>query len=60
MALSRWLPLRTRRHIARIKSGDKILKIGDKSTLEMTVEDAVRLIRGEKDCDQINNVAKRC
>ena len=33
---------------AGIKSGDKILKIGDKSTLEMTVENAVRLIRGEK------------
>ena len=33
---------------AGVKSGDKILKIGDKSTLDMTVEDAVRLIRGEK------------
>lgn len=33
---------------AGIKSGDKIIKIGDKSTLDMKVEDAVRLIRGEK------------
>lgn len=33
---------------AGIKSGDKVIKIGDKSTLDMTVEDAVRLIRGEK------------
>ena len=33
---------------AGVKSGDKILKIGEKSTLDMTVEDAVRLIRGEK------------
>lgn len=31
-----------------IKSGDKILKINDKITLDMTVEEAVRLIRGEK------------
>lgn len=33
---------------AGIKSGDKILKINDKITLDMTVEEAVRLIRGEK------------
>lgn len=33
---------------AGIKAGDKILKIGDKITLDMTAEEAARLIRGEK------------
>src|SRR3989338_11449646 len=33
---------------AGIKSGDKILKIDDKSTVNMSVESAVKLIRGEK------------
>lgn len=33
---------------AGIKPGDKILKIGDKITLDMTAEEAARLIRGEK------------
>jgi len=33
---------------AGIKAGDKILKIGDKTTLDMTAEEAARLIRGEK------------
>lgn len=33
---------------AGLKAGDRILKIGDKITADMTVEDAVRLIRGEK------------
>ena len=33
---------------AGIKAGDKILKIGDKITLDMTAEEAARLIRGRK------------
>jgi carboxyl-terminal processing protease len=33
---------------AGIKSGDKIVKIGDKSTYNMTTEEAVSLIRGKK------------
>src|SRR3989344_2042715 len=33
---------------AGIKAGDKILKIGDKTTMDMTAEEAARLIRGEK------------
>lgn len=33
---------------AGIKSGDKIFKIGEKTTLDMTAEEAARLIRGEK------------
>ncbi|MBI2610282.1 S41 family peptidase [Candidatus Giovannonibacteria bacterium] len=32
---------------AGIKPGDKILKIGDKETIDMTTDEAVRLIRGE-------------
>ncbi|MEI6400108.1 MAG: S41 family peptidase [bacterium] len=32
---------------AGIKSGDKVLKIGTKSTNNMTIEDAIALIRGE-------------
>jgi len=33
---------------AGIKAGDKIIKIGDKLTLDMGLEDAVKLIRGQK------------
>src|SRR3989338_8250529 len=33
---------------AGIKAGDKILKIGEKTTMDMTAEEAARLIRGEK------------
>jgi len=33
---------------AGVKSGDKIIKIDDKSTVNMSVESAVKLIRGEK------------
>src|SRR3989344_420610 len=33
---------------AGIKAGDKIVKINDESTIDMTVEDAVSRIRGEK------------
>ncbi|MCX6762330.1 MAG: S41 family peptidase [Candidatus Moranbacteria bacterium] len=33
---------------AGLRSGDKILKIGDKLTSDMTVDEAVSLIRGEK------------
>ncbi|MDP3785021.1 MAG: S41 family peptidase [bacterium] len=33
---------------AGIKAGDKILKIGDKETIDFTTEEAVRLIRGDK------------
>lgn len=34
---------------AGIKSGDKILKIGDKLTAGLTIEEAIKLIRGRKD-----------
>lgn len=34
---------------AGVKSGDLILKIGDKSTVDMSVDAAVKLIRGPKD-----------
>ncbi len=33
---------------AGIKTGDKVLKINDKDAIDLTVEDAVRLIRGKK------------
>lgn len=33
---------------AGLRAGDKILKIGDKETLDMTLEEAVNLIRGPK------------
>ena len=33
---------------AGIQSGDKILKIDDKLTSDLTIEDAIRMIRGEK------------
>jgi carboxyl-terminal processing protease len=33
---------------AGLKSGDQILKIGDKTTIDMTLEEAVSLIRGPK------------
>ncbi|MFA6273687.1 MAG: S41 family peptidase [Candidatus Paceibacterota bacterium] len=33
---------------AGIKSGDKILKIGEKLTSELTIDQAIKLIRGEK------------
>lgn len=33
---------------AGLRSGDKILKIGDKITMDLTVEEAVKLIRGPK------------
>ena len=33
---------------AGVKAGDKILKIDDKETLELSTDEAVRLIRGEK------------
>lgn len=36
---------------AGIKIGDKIIKIGDKTTLDMTVDEAVKLIRGPKGTD---------
>ena len=36
---------------AGVKSGDLILKIGDKSTAEMSVDAAVKLIRGPKDTE---------
>ena len=39
---------RTPAERAGIKAGDKILKIGEKTTLDMTAEEAARLIRGEK------------
>jgi len=35
-------------HEAGIQSGDKILKVGDISTQDMLIEEAVNLIRGEK------------
>jgi carboxyl-terminal processing protease len=44
---------------AGIKAGDIILKIGDKSTSNLTTEDAVQLIRGPKDSKIIFNVYRK-
>lgn len=41
---------------AGLKSGDKILKIGTKSTADMTVESAINLIRGEKGTPIVLNI----
>lgn len=38
---------------AGIKSGDKILKINDKETFDLTIEEAVNLIRGKKGTDVV-------
>lgn len=41
---------------AGLKSGDKIVKIGTKSTGDMTVESAINLIRGEKGTPIVLNI----
>ncbi|MDO8436117.1 MAG: S41 family peptidase [bacterium] len=41
---------------AGLKAGDKILKINDKSTVDMTVEEAVKIIRGQKGTEVVLSI----
>ncbi|MFH1392326.1 MAG: S41 family peptidase [bacterium] len=43
---------------AGLKAGDKVIKVDDKSTAEMTLDQAVRLIRGPKNTDIILTVLR--